>query len=453
MAFSRATLAHLPYVNLFPTYAPPEQLGTPSYYDHAEDFLNTVTPRIVSYDHYALLEGDRLRPDYFENPALVRAASRRHGVPFWFSLQLIPEPGWRELTEHELRWQVYTSLAYGAKGIWHFTLWTVPPWYARPPPGSGRLRPAGEADPFFRSFRDVFEISRATGAEERVEPRNIDPPALRVNLRPGGGRLFRLERGRPRYAQPFVLKAAPVYAGGNTRRWGTDGDGLTLAVEYHTGDVPPGGRRLGGTSPVMSVTGDPLAVRWFKDADRRDYLPLFNPDPRFTATARLSIRGPLKGVYAVDSPEEAGRAVPPLEDGSPAILAVDLAPRSESLYRVDRDLPWASLPPVLTRFPLLFGVVVPRSCGLRCAFGGSVRSGSNRTRRRMLPAGSHALFPAQCGVLLRPPPRASRTHKGIFPVEFGGDRCGLRFQAVMTHLPTVRARSGRYRLHEWLGRT
>lgn len=437
-ALSGRDPAHLPYINLFPTYATPEQLGTPSYYDHLEEYLTTVTPRVVSYDHYALLKNDKLRPDYFENLELVRDAAQRHGVPFWFIIQLIQaSSSWREVTEQDLRWQVYTSLAYGVKGIWYFTMWTVPSWNKEDPavvgiydlqgkrtrffepvkrvnaelrvigqamlglrsvgvfhtpsvPEGGR-RPGGTCpvvdsdggdlligwfrDPGSRDyimvvnkdhrhecrarltlrerFRSAFETSCVTGTEKAVAFGGIVPPVLTADLRPGAGRLFRLERGRPHGPQPSLLEAAAPSGSGRPKQWGTDQDGLTLAAEYHTGDVPPGGRRLGSASPAASVTGDPLVVRWLKDDGRQDFLSVANPDPLTAATARLTIRGPLTGVYEVDTPGDTGRPAP-LDAGPPAALSVDLAPASGRLYRVDRGIPWASLPPVLTRFPITF---------------------------------------------------------------------------------------------------
>jgi len=54
---------------------------------------------------------------YYENLELLRSASLRNGLPFFHGLQAGPVQGLRAPTAGELRWQVYTSLAYGAKGI------------------------------------------------------------------------------------------------------------------------------------------------------------------------------------------------------------------------------------------------------------------------------------------------------------------------------------------------
>lgn len=114
---------HLPYINLFPTYASVQQLGTPTYADHLDRFLRIVRPPVLSYDHYCLLHGDRDRLDYFENLELIREYARRYGVPPWNIILSTPHLAYRDPTPTEMRWQVYTSLPYGMKGLMYFTYW------------------------------------------------------------------------------------------------------------------------------------------------------------------------------------------------------------------------------------------------------------------------------------------------------------------------------------------
>jgi len=121
--FRRRDPRHLAYINLFPTYASVLQLGTPTYADHLDRFLRIVRPQVLSYDHYCLLQGDRDRPDYFENLELIREYGLRYGVPPWNIILSTPHLGYRDPTPAEMRWQVYTSLAYGMKGLMYFTYW------------------------------------------------------------------------------------------------------------------------------------------------------------------------------------------------------------------------------------------------------------------------------------------------------------------------------------------
>lgn len=149
--------AHLAYINLLPTYASDGQLqvsddaaerakvGYPQdfagvatddktalrYREHLRQFVETVHPDLISYDHYHFLkDGDG--GQYFLNLALIRMAALEAGKPFLNIIQTCdsPDEGWRGPGENELRWLTYTSLAYGAQGISHFRydvgLWKDP---------------------------------------------------------------------------------------------------------------------------------------------------------------------------------------------------------------------------------------------------------------------------------------------------------------------------------------
>lgn len=117
--------AHLAYINLFPTYANNQQLGTtgdtvPAYQEHLRQYLEVVKPDLVSYDHYQFTtRGDT--DQYFLNLDMIRRASEKARVPFlnivqactWAPSMRVPEP-------NEMRYLVYTTLAYGAQGISYY---------------------------------------------------------------------------------------------------------------------------------------------------------------------------------------------------------------------------------------------------------------------------------------------------------------------------------------------
>lgn len=117
--------AHMAYINLFPTYATNEQLGTKgdtvaAYTEHLRQYVDTVKPALISYDHYQFaVRGDM--PDYFLNLALVRRAALDAGLPFLNIVQACTwTPSMREPVEAEMRFLVYTTLAYGAQGISYY---------------------------------------------------------------------------------------------------------------------------------------------------------------------------------------------------------------------------------------------------------------------------------------------------------------------------------------------
>jgi hypothetical protein len=113
------------YINLFPTYASNEQLGNQgdtvtAYRAHLRQFVEQVQPALISYDHYQFMV-DHDTQQYFLNLDLIREAAHAADVPFlnivqacsWAAPVRVPEP-------NEMRYLVYTTLAYGAEGISYY---------------------------------------------------------------------------------------------------------------------------------------------------------------------------------------------------------------------------------------------------------------------------------------------------------------------------------------------
>ncbi|NLG48597.1 MAG: hypothetical protein GX552_00635 [Chloroflexi bacterium] len=123
-AFQAHDPDHVPFINLFPNYASPDQLGTLDYDTHVRRYLEIVKPPLLSYDHYALME-DGDRPVYFANLETIRREALRAGVPFWNVILATPHFSYRDPSPEDLRWQVYTTLVYGGKGLAYFTYWTL----------------------------------------------------------------------------------------------------------------------------------------------------------------------------------------------------------------------------------------------------------------------------------------------------------------------------------------
>jgi len=121
--------SHLAYINLFPTYASNEQLGNSgekvaAYQAHLHQYVQTVKPGLISYDHYQFTtKGDS--PDYFLNLALIRQTSLAAGLPFLNIVQAASwDPSMRVPNPDEMRFLVYTTLAYGAQGISYYVYCT-----------------------------------------------------------------------------------------------------------------------------------------------------------------------------------------------------------------------------------------------------------------------------------------------------------------------------------------
>lgn len=127
------------HINMFPCYAE-GGCGVP-YEQYVDDWLEMVKPDYYSFDYYPLLEYDESdyfakpeRENYYYNLDLLRSKTSALKIPFWSFIQTLgfsntTAEGHREPSEADIRWQVFTNLAFGAKGIQYFCYFT---------PGSGR---------------------------------------------------------------------------------------------------------------------------------------------------------------------------------------------------------------------------------------------------------------------------------------------------------------------------
>jgi hypothetical protein len=113
------------YVNLFPNYANEQQLGAKTYDEHVARFADEVDTDVLSMDHYPMMQPKAdSRASYCANLEVLRQHALRKGVPFWNFFNSMPFGPHFDPTEHSLRWQIQTSLAYGAKGLLYFCYWT-----------------------------------------------------------------------------------------------------------------------------------------------------------------------------------------------------------------------------------------------------------------------------------------------------------------------------------------
>jgi hypothetical protein len=113
------------YVNLFPNYANAGQLGAATYDEYVEKFVEVCKPPILSYDHYSIFEGGVFRSkEYFQNLESMRRAALKHNLPFWQIVLSLGALNFREPSAADFRFQAYTSLAYGARGLTWFTYFT-----------------------------------------------------------------------------------------------------------------------------------------------------------------------------------------------------------------------------------------------------------------------------------------------------------------------------------------
>ena len=122
------------YINLYPNYATlwqmgqiKAQLGTKTYTEYLERFVNEVKPQVISYDNYMVeysmdLKNKDKAVSYYTNLVEVRRVASKYNIPFYnivSSNQIrpyttIPSPA-------NLAFQAYTTLAAGAGGVIWYT--------------------------------------------------------------------------------------------------------------------------------------------------------------------------------------------------------------------------------------------------------------------------------------------------------------------------------------------
>ena len=128
---------HLAYINLLP-------LSGPGYETYLSDFSDTVHPQMLSYDYYPFRTTGDIR-GYLNNLQMMRAEAERTGVPFMQIVQASVD-SWagqvlRLPTEGELRYQIYSTAAFGAQGISY--------WRLLAPQGGGLITSESGVSPYW----------------------------------------------------------------------------------------------------------------------------------------------------------------------------------------------------------------------------------------------------------------------------------------------------------------
>jgi len=142
-AIRNARPGKLDYINLYPNYASEKQLGVgelrprrasaEGYDEYVARFVKKLDPPVLCFDHYPRFQpspdGPTVhsklhRDSYCQNLATIRKYALKRNIPFWNYFNTAPFGANTDPPEAQIRWQIYTSLAYGAKGILYFTYGT-----------------------------------------------------------------------------------------------------------------------------------------------------------------------------------------------------------------------------------------------------------------------------------------------------------------------------------------
>ena len=116
----------LRFINLLPNYGIPG--GPAAYAAYVSSFVSVVGPDVLCFDHYPQWsqppEADISPQGYLRNLGAIRAAAMAANINFWNFMNIMPYGERSDVPEAQVRWQVFSSLAFGAKGLLYFTYWT-----------------------------------------------------------------------------------------------------------------------------------------------------------------------------------------------------------------------------------------------------------------------------------------------------------------------------------------
>lgn len=122
----------LAYINLFPNYASTQktgesrvesQLGTKTYREYLERYVNEAHPQFISYDNYEVQYSQNLKNKdraklYFNNLLIVRQVAIENKLPYWSIMASCRlRPNYAIPTLENMRLQAYAALAAGYDGI------------------------------------------------------------------------------------------------------------------------------------------------------------------------------------------------------------------------------------------------------------------------------------------------------------------------------------------------
>lgn len=262
---------HLPYINLFPNYANEQQLGTKTYDEHVDRYIREVQPALVSWDHYALRENGE-RDIYFENLEIVRRHCLQANLPFVQIVLSVPHGPYRDPDEADLRWQAYTTLAYGAKGILWFTYWTPP------------------SDPRWR-FRNAIINEKGMPSAKYTILKDL--------------------HARVRAIAPVQMR-------------------LRSMGVYHTPPIPKGASGLDHRSPVAECDAGSVLIGWLREGRHKHYLWVINRSFREDKRVVLRLRATVSEAGEVSQIDAQIRSAP--YDASRRVLRTELQPGEGKLF-------------------------------------------------------------------------------------------------------------------------
>jgi hypothetical protein len=234
-----------PCINLFPECTSATNWGTKNYEEYVDSFVKTCQPHHLSYDNYSLYNDNEFKEDrFYNNLEIIRKKSIQYNIPFWNVILGNTHFHYAEPSETTFSIQVYSTLAYGGKGIGYYT------YYPRPI-GNYRLAP-------------------------------IDPFGYRTKT-----------WNAMRYVNLQIHSLAPVYCQ------------LKSVNVFHVQNVPTSGQGKNSSVHIKSIDNYPFLVGEFVDPNGKPYVLVVNKN--LQSSVELNIAFKKEGKVMVISPYNKGK--------------------------------------------------------------------------------------------------------------------------------------------------
>ena len=239
------------WVNHYPTYGftNEEFESFEEYRQFLQAYIDQVKPQMFTYDHYCFLGPAEIQEkswfspnaqqDYFANLEIARQKAQAAKIKFGQIVLVTAHGTARGASEAELRWQAFTTLAYGATSLGWFTYLTEIPY------------------------------GNWTNYEDAV---------------------LNLDGSRTRHYS--MLK----YLNAEILRWGPTLNRLTSTGVFHTAPLPQLTGPLEKARLVAGIEGGMALAGEFRDKDARDYVMLVNRDFLHAAKLKVTFRVPPKSL-------------------------------------------------------------------------------------------------------------------------------------------------------------
>ena len=265
---------HPAYINILPTYAAQAKRATFTYREYIDRYMQIVQPSLLSFEHYPIIEYG-MRDDYYENLEIIRSNAANRRIPFWAMALSVAYDPYPKPEHSHLRMQLYSSLAYGAKGLQYFSF-NVPK---------------------SREFRFGQALLDSTGK-----------------------------------ATPLYKDATQINQ--EIRRLGTTLSQLTSTGVYHNDPVPTGCAPLNQRLPIAKIEGGPFLAGFFVDSKRQKYVLLANKNYNFGAEPRITFADNVRKIIEIPKNSTPPFAVSWLEDDSERSCLILFKAGDGRLFRI-----------------------------------------------------------------------------------------------------------------------